>query len=93
MERADSSPHQAWAPIFFPAMGGGASVIRAVRALRPLRALKRMPGMPKLVGSLLSSIPKLADVLVCTSAPPPRHLRTTLVPIWAAKRLMEKHRF
>merc|ERR1740117_1026389 len=53
----------AWAPIFFPNMGSGASVIRAVRALRPLRALKRMPGMPKLVGSMLTSIPKLADVL------------------------------
>ena len=48
---------QAWAPIFFPNMGSGASVIRAVRALRPLRALKRMPGMPKLIGSMLSSIP------------------------------------
>ena len=47
----------AWAPILFPAMGNY-SVIRSFRALRPLRALKRMPGMPKLVGSLLSSIPK-----------------------------------
>ena len=61
-------------------MGGGASVIRAVRALRPLRALKRVPGMPKLVGSLLSSIPKLADVLVCTFAPPPHRLRTASAP-------------
>ena len=53
-------------------MGGGASVIRAVRALRPLRALKRMPGMPKLVGSLLSSIPKLADVLADMQVAPTR---------------------
>ena len=50
VERAYSSPHQAWAPILFPAMGNY-SVIRSFRALRPLRALKRMPGMPKLAAA------------------------------------------
>lgn len=53
----------AWIPIVFPTFGNY-SAIRAVRALRPLRALKRVPGMPVLVQSILSALPRVANVLM-----------------------------
>ena len=50
-----------WVPILIPSFGNY-SVVRSVRALRPLRALKRMPGMVILINSMLSALPKLANV-------------------------------
>ena len=56
----------AWLPLLFPSMGS-MNAIRSVRALRPLRALKRVPGMPVLVGSILQSLPPLANVAGVTT--------------------------
>ena len=56
----------AWLPLLIPSMGS-MNAIRSVRALRPLRALKRVPGMPVLVGSILQSIPPLANVAGVTT--------------------------
>jgi len=51
----------AWIPILVPSFAQY-SVLRAFRALRPLRALKRLPGMPALVHSIISSLPRVANV-------------------------------
>ena len=54
----------AWAPILFGDFGVQTSVLRAVRALRPLRILKRVPGMPGLIQAILSTVPKLGNVIM-----------------------------
>jgi hypothetical protein len=52
----------AWLPLLFPSMGNY-SVLRALRALRPLRSLRLVPGMAVLISSIISTVPKLANVL------------------------------
>ena len=41
--------------------------LRALRALRPLRLISRAPGMKKVVNALLSSIPRILNVLLVCS--------------------------
>lgn len=38
--------------------------LRTLRVLRPLRSIKSIPSMRKLIGSLIASLPALANVVV-----------------------------
>ena len=55
-----------WVFVLAPAFGEFI-VVRALRGLRPLRALKHIPGMAALVSSMVTSLPKVASVLLLVS--------------------------
>jgi hypothetical protein len=52
-----------WAPIFNPEFSN-LSGIRAIRTLRPLRTLKRLPALAVVVQSILTVVPRLANVIL-----------------------------
>ena len=47
-----------------PGMGSNVSALRVIRVLRPLRTLSILPGMRVLIGTMIKSVPMIANVLL-----------------------------
>ena len=47
-----------------PGMGSNVSALRVIRVLRPLRTLSILPGMRVLIGTMIKSVPMIANVMV-----------------------------
>jgi len=45
-----------------PGMGSNVSALRVIRVLRPLRTLSILPGMRVLIGTMIRSVPMIANV-------------------------------
>ena len=47
-----------------PGMGSNVSALRVIRVLRPLRTLSMFPGMRVLIGTMIRSVPMIANVML-----------------------------
>jgi hypothetical protein len=49
-----------------PGLGSNVSALRVIRVLRPLRTLSMFPGMRVLIGTMIRSVPMIANVMLLT---------------------------